>query len=58
MAWQRSTYCNTGACVEAAPTADGSVAVRDSKNPGAPVLVFTKTDWNTFLDEVAADARS
>ncbi|MFF5078936.1 DUF397 domain-containing protein [Actinoplanes sp. NPDC000266] len=30
------------------------VAVRDSKNPGAPALTFTRSDWHAFLDQVAS----
>ncbi len=35
--------------VELAP-ANGMVAIRDSKDPGGPVLQYTAAEWNAFLD--------
>ena len=55
--WQRSSFCSSGACVEVAMVGD-DVAMRDGKNTDIPALVFSKADWNTFLDQVAAAARS
>jgi Domain of unknown function (DUF397) len=48
--WRKSTYSNGsgGNCVEAATTRDGTPAVRDSKNPGGPALVFIASQWHTF----------
>jgi hypothetical protein len=37
-------------CVEAAHLTHGRVGVRDSKNPTGPALVFTPTEWDTFLN--------
>lgn len=34
-------------CVEVA-LFDGGAAVRDSKNPSGPVLLFTDAEWNAF----------
>lgn len=47
--WRRSTRCdNSGPnCVEVA-FVDGAVAVRDSKNPTGPALVFTASEWDAF----------
>lgn len=50
---QRST--NDGACVEVA-SVPGKVAVRDSKDPGGPVLVYEPEEWSTFLREVKKGA--
>lgn len=48
-AWRKSSFCNGAAgCVEVAPLADGSVALRDSKDAGSPVLVFTPSEWAAF----------
>lgn len=55
-AWRKSSFSsgNGGACVEAAivPGAHGDsgrmVALRDSKNPAGPVLVFTAAEWRAF----------
>jgi hypothetical protein len=51
--WLRSSY-STGAnnCVETArPSAGpwaGLLAVRDSKNPAGPALLFSPGSWTTF----------
>lgn len=50
-AWQRAAACGSGACVEVAP--DGaSVAVRDSKNPAGPILRYTLSEWDAFMQGV------
>lgn len=36
------------ACVEIAYLTNGSVGVRDSKNPTGPALVFAPEEWDTF----------
>jgi hypothetical protein len=51
-AWTKSNKCAHGNCVEVAAMDGGaSVALRNSKNPGR-ILVFTMTEWYTFLDGV------
>ena len=48
--WQKSSYSNpSGNCVEMARLPAGQVAVRDSKRPGDPVLVFTWAEWSAFV---------
>jgi hypothetical protein len=49
--WRKSSYssANGGACVEVAGDGAGVVAVRDSKNPDGPALVFTPADWSAFI---------
>jgi hypothetical protein len=49
--WRKSTQSYTNGCVEVA-LVDGQVAVRDSKNPRGPVLVFTPFEWTAFLGGV------
>ncbi|WP_075736480.1 DUF397 domain-containing protein [Streptomyces acidiscabies] len=46
--WLRSSY-STGAnnCVETAPYS-GLLAVRDSKSPTGPALLFTQGSWTEF----------
>lgn len=44
-----SSYCGGGACVEVAPLADGRVAVRSSKYPGLPALVYSSLEWRDFI---------
>ncbi|MFJ6571754.1 DUF397 domain-containing protein [Streptomyces sp. NPDC091292] len=53
--WRRSSR-STGMnnCVETAEPragrAAGLLAVRDSKNPQGPALLFTPAAWSTFVD--------
>jgi hypothetical protein len=52
LAWlkaQRST--GNGQCVEIAVTTDMSkIAMRDSKDPYGPILVYTPNEFSAFLD--------
>ena len=54
--WRKSSYsgANGGNCVEVARNLPGLVAVRDSKNPADPALVFTPHDWYTFTAALRA----
>ena len=40
---------HNGACVEIA-AARGNIAMRDSKDPAGPVLVYTPAEFAAFLD--------
>jgi len=55
--WRKSSYSggNGGGCVEVARNLPGIIAVRDSKDPQGPALVFKPAQWRTFLDSVRAD---
>jgi hypothetical protein len=48
--WRKSTYTgsNGGNCVEVADNLPGIVAVRDSKDPDGPKLVFSPDEWRAF----------
>jgi uncharacterized protein DUF397 len=49
-AWRKSSYSNNGgACVEVATNLPGLVAVRDSKDPSGPPLVFSAANWQAFI---------
>jgi hypothetical protein len=50
----RSSFCSAGACVEVGQVADGSVAVRDSKDPCRPALIFSSDEWAQFVAGVRA----
>ncbi|MBB4772077.1 DUF397 domain-containing protein [Actinomadura welshii] len=52
--WRKSTYTtsNGGNCVELADAA-GVVAVRDSKDPGGPVLLVTRAALRAAVRAVA-----
>lgn len=49
--WRKSTRSNGsgGACVEVAANLPGLVAVRDSKDPTGPALVFPPAAWRAFV---------
>lgn len=51
--WRKSTRSTDtgGDCVELAAL-PGAVAVRDSKDPGGPVLGFTRASWHTFTEQL------
>jgi len=49
--WRKSSHSHDNGCVEAA-FIQGKVAVRDSKNPNGPVLLFTALEWEAFLTGV------
>ena len=47
--WRKSSHSGAnGSCIEAGRPALDTVAVRDSKNPGGPRLVFTAGQWKAF----------
>jgi hypothetical protein len=48
--WQKSSRSgpNCDNCVEVA-FVDKAIAVRDSKNPTGPVLIFTADEWDAFV---------
>jgi hypothetical protein len=53
--WRTSSYSsNNGNCVEITVNLPGVVAVRDSKNPHGPALVFTADEWRAFLSGARA----
>jgi hypothetical protein len=47
--WIRSRACSTDGCVEVAHLADGSVAIRDSKDVRKPAHVFGREEWSAFV---------
>lgn len=55
--WRKSSYStNVGNCVEVTVNLPGVVAVRDSKDPVGPALVFTADEWRAFLSGAHAGA--
>lgn len=54
--WRKSSYSNGngGDCVEVADLDGGGRAVRDSKNPHGPALIFTAAEWTAFTAGVRA----
>lgn len=48
--WRKSSYSNpSGNCVEAAELSADAVAVRNSRFPDGPALIFTGAEWDAFL---------
>ncbi|MFD7286052.1 DUF397 domain-containing protein [Streptomyces sp. NPDC059863] len=48
--WVKSSYSGVNNnCVEVAVPSGGGRAVRDSKNPSGPALLFGADEWQTFV---------
>ena len=56
--WRKSSYSGTngGDCVEVARALPAAVAVRDSKDPDGPKLIFTVADWAAFTTAIRVSA--
>jgi len=51
VAWIRSAYSNAtgGNCVEVAALPDGGAALRNSRDPQGPALVYTREEITAFV---------
>ena len=48
--WQKSQRSNSqGACVEVTDLPGGEVAVRNSRYPAGPALIYTRTEIDAFI---------
>ncbi|WP_159940303.1 MULTISPECIES: DUF397 domain-containing protein [unclassified Nocardiopsis] len=48
--WTKSSWSNPdGNCVEVATLPDGDIAVRNSRDPQGPALVYTHDEIDAFL---------
>lgn len=47
--WRKSSYSNSGECVEVSDDLTGLVPVRDSKDPAGPALIVGTAAWSAFI---------
>ncbi|MEU4409944.1 DUF397 domain-containing protein [Streptosporangium sp. NPDC023963] len=48
--WRKSHFSNpSGNCVELAELPDGSVAMRNSRDPEGPALIYTRREAGDFV---------
>ncbi|MGA2826116.1 MAG: DUF397 domain-containing protein [Streptosporangiaceae bacterium] len=57
--WVKSSWSGPtgGNCVEMTSVGGGMVAVRNSRHPAGPALIFTATEWDAFIHGVTGDER-
>jgi Domain of unknown function (DUF397) len=48
--WRKSRRSNSqGTCVELAGLPDGEIAVRNSRHPDSPALIYTPAEMDAFI---------
>ncbi|HEY3143854.1 MAG TPA: DUF397 domain-containing protein [Acidimicrobiales bacterium] len=52
--WRKSSFSGLGECVEVADDHHGQVAVRNSNDPDAGIVVFTRNDLGAFIAGIKA----
>lgn len=51
--WRKSSYSNSqGNCVEVSALSDGSVAMRNSRDPQGPALLYTRAEITALIEGV------
>lgn len=53
-AWRKSSFSSNGhaSCVEVADNLPNIIAVRDSKDPEGPKLIFSPSQWQAFVSSI------
>ena len=49
--WRVARNCNGGACIQVASRGE-QIVIGDTKNPGGPVLTYTRSEWTAFVDGI------
>jgi hypothetical protein len=53
--WQKSRYSNSqGTCVELARLPNGEIAVRNSRHPDGPALIYTQAEIQALIQGARA----
>jgi hypothetical protein len=47
--FHRSSFCGANGCVEVAVRPEGSIELRDGKNPALPSHTFSVEEWDAFV---------
>lgn len=56
LAWFKSSKSSAnGQCTMCARLPNGDMAVKDSKDPHGPVLLFSATEWQAFTRNIKHD---
>lgn len=51
--WRKSRFSNpSGNCVELAELPDGRIAMRNSRDPEGPALIYTRRETDAFVRRV------